>query len=72
MFPNLKAEMARENITVRKLHEMLNENGVKISLSQLSVKLSGKYDLTLPEAEAIRTVLNVNIPLNVLFERRGA
>lgn len=72
MFPNLRAEMARKNITVRKLHELLNTSGVKISLSQLSMKLSGKYNLTLPEADAIRTALEVDIPLEVLFEREGA
>lgn len=72
MFPNLRAEMARKNITIRKLHELLNEIGVKISLSQLSLKLSGKYELTLPEADAIRNVLEIDIPLEVLFERKGA
>lgn len=72
MFPNLRAEMARKNITVRRLHELLNANGIKISLSQLSMKLSGKYNLTLPEADAIRGVLEVDIPLEILFEREGA
>lgn len=72
MFPNLKAEMARNNITIRNLHEKLNASGVKISLSQLSMKLSGKYNLTLPEANAIRAVIGVDIPLDVLFERKGA
>ena len=72
MFPNLRAEMARKNITVRKLHALLNESGVKISLSQLSMKLSGKYNLTLPEADAIRAVIDVDIPLDVLFAKEGA
>ena len=72
MYPNLKAEMARKNITIRSLHKILLESGVKISLSQLSVKLSGKYELTLPEANAIRTAINVDIPLEILFERKGA
>ena len=69
MYPNLRAEMARKNITIRRLWELLNENGEKISLSQLQLKLSGKYEFTLPEAFAIGNVVDAGISIEVLFEK---
>lgn len=67
MFPNVRAEMARQNMTLK----MLAEN-LEITLSTLSGKLSGKYPVTLNEAKTIKKVLNVDLPLEVLFETEGS
>jgi hypothetical protein len=72
MFPNLRAEMARGRITMRMMQELLEKHGVKISLSQLSQKMNGKYEFTLEEAEAIQAVLNSGLSLEVLFNREAA
>lgn len=71
MFPNLRAEMARRKMTIRDLHERMAENGYKISLSQLSQKISGKYEFTLEEAEAVRGAVGTDLMLDVLFEREA-
>lgn len=69
MFPNLKAEMARKGMTIRELQARMKENGVKIALSTLSMKMNGKYEFCLDEAEAIGEIVNPEIPLKVLFQR---
>jgi hypothetical protein len=63
MYPNCKAELARKNITLDKLAKVLG-----LSITTTSLKLSGKYPLTLMEAKAIKKFLEVDIPLEVLFE----
>ncbi len=63
MFPNCKAELARKNVTLEKLAKVLG-----LSVTTTSLKLNGKYPLTLKEAKAIKNYLGVDIPLEVLFE----
>ena len=63
MYPNCKAELARQGITLDKL---ANELG--LTLTTVSLKLNGRYPLTLREAKIIKAYLNVDIPLEVLFE----
>ena len=72
MYPNVKAEMARKGMTIKELHARLNENGIKIALSTLSQKLNGKYKLCFEEAEAIGSILNPDMSLKELFQRKGA
>lgn len=63
MYPNCKAELARKNITLDKLSKVLG-----LSVTTTSLKLNGKYPLTLREAKAIKAFLKVDIPLEILFE----
>jgi DNA-binding Xre family transcriptional regulator len=64
MYLNLKAEMARKNVT---LTELANMTGMK--LGTLSVKINGKSDFTFSEASNIKKALKVDIPLDELFQR---
>lgn len=63
MFPNLRAEMSRKKITL----EMLAE-GLGLAISTVSQKLNGKYPITFDEAKKIKSILGVDIPLEILFE----
>lgn len=63
MFPNLEAEMARSRTTKTKLAINMG-----ITLGTLSLKLSGKSDLSLREAKKIKEILGVEIPLEELFK----
>jgi peroxiredoxin len=64
MYSNVKAELARKNLTVVDL-----SNKTKIRYQTLVDKINGKYPLTLDEAKAIKTALEVDIPMEELFER---
>ena len=63
MYPNCKAELARRDITLEKLAKVLG-----LTITTVSQKLNGRYPLTLREAKAIKNFLNVDIPLEILFE----
>lgn len=63
--------MARTNITAKELCRRMNDRGIKIAESTLCGKLKGKYPFNFDEAECIRKVLEVEIPLEVLFEREA-
>ena len=63
MFKNLKAEMARRDLTQRDLGALLGWSATKTSR-----KLSGAGHLSLAEASAIRKAIGTDIPLEVLFE----
>lgn len=63
MYPNVRAEMARKKITLEKMAEAMD-----ISIPALSNKLSGKSVLTFADAGKIKEILNVDIPLEELFE----
>lgn len=71
MFPNLRAEMARNGMTIKMLQEKLKEDGIEIALSTLTQKIGGKYEFNLSEADAIGRILNPAIPLRVLFSKRS-
>lgn len=64
MYSNLKAELARHNLSVVDLSNMTG-----IRYQTLAHKLNGKYPLTLDEAKAIKTALGVDIAIEELFER---
>lgn len=65
MFPNVKAEMARKNIT---LETIANDPRINCTISTLSLKLNGKFSLKWNEAVAIKAILGTDLPLEVLFE----
>lgn len=69
MFPNLRAELARNKITMKELHRRLSESGKEIAISTLSQKINGHYEFTLDEAEAVRAVIDTKLSLDELFER---
>lgn len=66
MYPNIEAEIARARMTKTKLSKDMG-----ITLGTLSLKLSGKSDLSFPEALKIKKILNVNIPLEELFKENA-
>lgn len=65
MYPNIKAEMARKNMSIV---DLSNETGIRYQT--LSEKLRGNYQITVGEAVLIKKALRVNIPIEKLFERR--
>ena len=66
MFPNLKAEMARQDMTLSNMSVI-----TKIPLQRLSYKLSGQRKLTFDEAIIIRNALGIDMPLDELFKKKG-
>ena len=66
MFSNLEAELKRKRITREKL-----ANELKMSISTISTKLTGKSEFTLKEAMEIKKLLSVDLPIDDLFEREG-
>lgn len=68
MYSNLRAEIARKNLTLEKMVEKLKERGFNISVSMLSQKLNGKYEIYLKEAKALKEIVETDLPLDILFE----
>lgn len=66
MYPNLRAEMARRNLTVEKMAELCGVN-----YSAFSQILNGKRQLTWKMALRIKSILGVDIPLEVLFAEKA-
>ena len=66
MYPNIKAEMARRNITLAKLAEYLG-----VTISTLSLKINGKAPLTWDEAVKIKEYIGANIPMEQLFSKEA-
>ncbi len=64
MFCNLNAEMRRKGITGARLAQLLG-----MTPTTLSLKLNGKSELSLRQAAQIKEILEVDIPLEVLFYR---
>lgn len=64
MFRNLNAEMARNGITGEYLARKLG-----ITQTTLSLKLNGKSELSLKQAAEIKSILGVDLPLEVLFAK---
>ena len=63
MYPNVRAEMARNHITVEKMAELCD-----VSTPTMSEILNGKRKLTFKRALQIRDILAVDAPLEILFE----
>ena len=64
MYSNVKAELARRNMTVVDLAALTG-----IRYQTLNDKLNGKFKLTLDEAKKIKEALGVDIPIEQLFEK---
>ncbi len=64
MYLNVKAELARRNLN---LVDLSNRTGIRYQT--LVDKVNGKYPLTLDEAKTIKSALEVNLPLEELFEQ---
>ena len=62
MYPNLKAELARHNISIA---DLAIQTGIKSST--LYDKLSGRTPLKLFEAKLIKDALRVNMSIDELF-----
>ena len=62
-YPNLNAELARQDITNNQL-----ANALGLAPSTVSQKKNGLYDFTLKEAKAIKKFLKIDTPLEELFK----
>lgn len=66
-YPELRAEMARKNISVTMI---ANDPRIRRTVSTMSMKLTGKADLLLREAIAIKQILGTNTPIEILFQTK--
>jgi len=64
MYSNVKAELARQNLSVV---DLSNKTGIRYQT--LIEKLNGKYPLTLDEAKKIKAALGVDLSMEELFAR---
>ena len=64
MYLNVKAELARQNLSVV---DLSNKTGIRYQT--LVEKLNGKYPLTLDEAKNIKVALGVDLSMEELFAR---
>lgn len=68
MYPNLRAEITRRNLTFAEVVEgIFKESGVQISITHFSLKMTGKYGWTLAEAFAIKKFLKTKLTIDELF-----
>lgn len=66
MYPELRAEMARKNITVTMI---ATDPRINRTVGTMSMKLSGKADLLFREAVIIKEIVKSELPLEILFRR---
>lgn len=64
MFPNIRAEMARQGLTTAAMAEKL-----KLNERTLGNKLSGKTEFTWGEVNRIRSIFFPNCSLEYLFQQ---
>ena len=64
MYLNLRAEMARQKVTLAMLAEVCG-----VTVSTMSQKNCGKSPFTFDEACAIKKALHTDLPLEVLFAK---
>ena len=62
MYPNLEAELKR-----RRLRRIDIASNLGIAMSTVSEKMQGRSEFTLGMASKIKNILNVDMPLEVLF-----
>lgn len=68
MYPNLRAEIVRQGLTMEKVVEGIkSQSDVPISVTHFSLKMNGKYPFTLKEAKAIKKFLNTDLSIDELF-----
>ena len=71
MYGNLRAEIARKGFTLEKLVDEMKKRGFNLTMSMLSQKLNGKYEIYLKEAKALKEIVETDLPLDFLFEEAG-
>lgn len=64
MYPNVRAELARKDMTILDL-----SNETNIRYMTLCNKLNGKSEITVSEAKAIKNALKCEMPIDELFEK---
>jgi hypothetical protein len=64
MYPNLEAELKR-----RRLRRIDIASNLGIAMSTVSEKMQGRSEFTLGMASKIKNILNVDMPLEVLFAK---
>lgn len=64
MYPNLRAEITRHNLTMAQVADAIG-----LSVTHFSLKMNGKYGFTLEEAFAIKKFLKTKLSLDVLFQQ---
>ena len=64
MYPNVRAEMSRQGLTQTDVSKIWN-----VTVPTVSLKLSGKYPITLDEAVKLKKELNTTLSLEELFKR---
>lgn len=64
MYRNAKAEMVRAGLTLADLSENLGG-----TISTWSLKLNGKYPITLDEAKKFKRLVKADVPIEILFEK---
>lgn len=68
MYDNVRVEMARKKLTLEDIVSKMRENGSKITVANLSLKLNKKCGLKFDDAVAIKKAIGSDLPLEVLFE----
>lgn len=63
MFPNVRAEMAKNNVILIDISIVLEK-----SIATVSRMLNGEAPISLDEAKAIKTVIKSDLPLEELFK----
>ena len=64
MYPNLRAEITRHNLTMAQVADAIG-----LSVTHFSLKMNGKYGFTLDEAFAIKKFLKTKLSIDVLFQQ---
>lgn len=63
MYKNAKAEMVRQGLRLEDIAKEFNN-----TVSTWSLKLNGKYPITLNEAKRFKEIVKSDLPLEELFE----
>ena len=64
MYPNVRAEMTRQGFTQTDVSKVWD-----VTVPTVSLKLSGKYAITLDEAVKLKNALKTELSLEELFKR---
>lgn len=68
MYSNLRAEIARKNLTLEKIVAELKKRNINITTAMLSLKLNGKYEIYLKEAKALKEIVETDLSIDILFQ----
>lgn len=66
MYPNLRAEMARQNISANEIGRLLGKTA-----SAVRAKLNGKSSITIEEAKKIKSYLKTDVLMETLFSKEA-